>query len=206
MKNNKGMTLVEIIVSIALISITIIFLMVLFINVKDINDDAKINNTYLITKSLQVKTIEEDLENSSTLNISNCNIFEKFRNIESSKPNLCIKFQFNNNVSNIGYLGFYYSTTTSSYVTSYIHTYTDDADSKNNIDVRETRTLKDFENYSLQDNKIKCFYKYTQDSINNGAFYLRIPIIGPDYKDYTFNLSYYGNVSINNLNSICSQT
>ena len=43
MKNNKGMTLVELIISIILISLIVLFLMMLFINVKDINDEAETN-------------------------------------------------------------------------------------------------------------------------------------------------------------------
>ena len=44
---NKGFTLVEIIISIALISIVLIFLFSLLVDVKDMNDEASINSDYL---------------------------------------------------------------------------------------------------------------------------------------------------------------
>ena len=50
--NKKGMTLVEIIISIALISIVLIFLFSLLVNVRDINSSSEVNTTYLINKAL----------------------------------------------------------------------------------------------------------------------------------------------------------
>ncbi len=73
--NKKGMTLVEIIISIALISIVLIFLFSLLVDVKDMNDEASINSDYLINKALMLKNIEEDLDKATTeLKINTCNI------------------------------------------------------------------------------------------------------------------------------------
>ena len=79
MKNNKGMTLVELIISIILISLIVLFLMVLFINVKDINDEAETNTSYLISKSLIIKEIEDDLETATKINVKNCSITDFYK-------------------------------------------------------------------------------------------------------------------------------
>ena len=59
--NNKGITLIEIIISIVLVSIVLIFLFTLLISVKDMNTESEVNSTYLINKSLILKNIEEDI-------------------------------------------------------------------------------------------------------------------------------------------------
>ena len=58
--NNKGITLVEIIISIALISIVLLFLFSLLVTVNDMNNESEVNTTYLITKSLILKNIEDE--------------------------------------------------------------------------------------------------------------------------------------------------
>jgi len=70
--NNKGVTLTEIIISIALISIVLIFLASLLVTVNDINKESEVNSTYLIGKSVLIKNIENDLRNASSLTISEC--------------------------------------------------------------------------------------------------------------------------------------
>ena len=63
MKNNKGMTLVEIIISIALISILLLFLFMLLVTVNDINTESEVNSNYLINKSLILNEIPPFLLN-----------------------------------------------------------------------------------------------------------------------------------------------
>ena len=70
MINKKGMTLVEVIISVTLVSIVTMFIYALFINVQDINDESKTTSSYLINKSLIIKTIEEDLNSASSLHVT----------------------------------------------------------------------------------------------------------------------------------------
>lgn len=61
--DKKGMTLVEIIVSIALISLVLIFLMGLFIKVRGTYNQSKIQSDYEILVANIVKSVGDDIEN-----------------------------------------------------------------------------------------------------------------------------------------------
>lgn len=202
--NKKGMTLVEIIISIALISIVLIFLFSLLVDVKDMNDEASINSDYLINKALMLKNIEEDLDKATTkLKINTCEIgnfyttYDTYKNdLEvKQKANECISFDFGDSKA---YLGIYYYKNKNSYVISYIHGNT-----------KATRLLPEFEKYNVKDGKIKDEFKIkysnsdnTTDTTNvpitgemrlgNNIFHkIEIPIIGSDGKDYSILISYY---------------
>lgn len=167
--NKKGMTLVEIIISIALISIVLIFLFSLLVDVKDMNDEASINSDYLINKALILKNIEEDLDKATTeLKINTCNIHTFYTNypdeeaFESGIPDYFIKedenindnttlnivqkrlasecISFKFNDNDIAHLGIYYYKNKNSYVISYIHGNT-----------KATRLLPEFEKYNVDD-------------------------------------------------------
>ncbi len=217
--NKKGITLVEIIISIALISIVLIFLFSLLVDVKDMNDEASINSDYLINKALILKNIEEDLDETTSLKISTCEIndfyttYPKMVNITSTTPYFvkeanedadvikkrqaseCIKFIFNDDNSNVAHLGIYYYKNKDSYVISYIHGNT-----------KATRLLPEFEKYNVKDGKIKDGFeiKYSNSSgitnelitsektLNKNIFHkIEIPIVGSDGKDYSIIISYY---------------
>lgn len=217
--NKKGMTLVEIIISIALISIVLVFLFSLLVDVKDMNDEASINSDYLINKALILKNIEEDLDETTSLKISTCEIndfyttYPKMVNITSTTPYFvkeanedadvikkrqaseCIKFIFNNDNSNVAHLGIYYYKNKDSYVISYIHGNT-----------KATRLLPDFEKYNVKDRTIKngLEIKYSNSNgttnkkitsekiLDKNIFHkIEIPIVGSDGKDYSILISYY---------------
>lgn len=201
--NKKGMTLVEIIISIALISIVLVFLFSLLVDVKDMNDEASINSDYLINKALILKNIEEDLDKATTeLKINTCEIgnfyttYDTYKNdLEvKQKANECINFDFGDSKA---YLGIYYYKNKDSYVISYIHG-----------DTKATRLLPEFEKYNVDDSgniKFGFEIKYSNSSgitktyneINAIPLYkdifhkIEIPIIGSDGKDYSILISYY---------------
>lgn len=181
--NKKGMTLVEIIISIALISIVLVFLFSLLVDVKDMNDEASINSDYLINKALILKNIEEDLDETTSLKISTCEIndfyttYPKMVNITSTTPYFvketnedadvikkrqaseCIKFIFNNDNSNVAHLGIYYYKNKDSYVISYIHGNT-----------KATRLLPEFEKYNVyldKDKNVKKRFIIKYSNSNN---------------------------------------
>ena len=205
--NKKGITLVEIIISIALISIVLVFLFSLLVDVKDMNDEASINSDYLINKALILKNIEEDLDKAKTeLKINTCEINDFYTTYNTYKDSLedkqkaseCIKFIFNDDNNNVAYLGIYYYKNKETYVISYIHGNT-----------KATRLLPEFEKYNVKDGKIKDEFKIkysnsdnTTDTTNvpitgemrlgNNIFHkIEIPIIGSDGKDYSILISYY---------------
>lgn len=199
--NKKGMTLVEIIISIALISIVLVFLFSLLVDVKDMNDEASINSDYLINKALILKNIEEDLYKTTTeLKINTCEIgnfyttYDTYKNdIEvKQKANECISFDFGDSKA---YLGIYYYKNKNSYVISYIHG-----------DTKATRLLPEFEKYNVKDGNIKSGFeiKYSNSNgiineiitsekiLDKNIFHkIEIPIIGSDGKDYSILISYY---------------
>lgn len=223
--NNKGITLVEIIISIALISIVLIFLFSLLVTVNDMNDEAEVNSTYLINKALILKNIEEDLskEENDEITISTCTIggtegfYKSYDTYYDSldeiyKANECIKIKYKDN--SYGYLGIYYYKNKESYVISYIHG-----------NIKATRILPEFEKYNVSNgiinnpitfhNYIGNVCKYTASGIildyvngslgygigcgytNEKNFYkIEVPIIGEDGKDYTILISYYGIVRV----------
>ena len=223
--NKKGITLVEIIISIVLVSIVLIFLFSLLITVKDINTSSEVNSTYLINKSLLLKNIEEDLSKAESVNLGQCengikDIYSSYDDKDKNgnsltaefKANNCIKFVYSfkekdesgndvNKDSN-AYLGIYYYKNKEKYVISYIHEY------KN---IRATRELPNFEKtasivhydsdgdetldkYKLKDwehNGSPIDSSYSSDLTNGNFYVINIPIIGPDGKDYSINISYY---------------
>lgn len=221
MKNNKGMTLVEIIISIALISIVLLFLFMLLITVNDINDESEVNSSYLINKSLILKNIEEDLSKTevSSVKLSTCNIADFYTSYNTYKDSLETKYKANQCISiayldadnNLigekpAYISIYYYQNKSSYVISYIHG-----------NVKATRLLPDFEKYNVTVNEsdntvdLKNDFEIMLDNTNNSCgstligcsstsndifSKITIPIIGPDEKDYSIIISYYGKVTI----------
>lgn len=202
--NKKGMTLVEIIISIALISIVLVFLFSLLVDVKDMNDEASINSDYLINKALILKNIEEDLYKTTTeLKINTCEIGNFYTTYDTYKNDLevkqkayeCISFDFGDSKA---YLGIYYYKNKNSYVISYIHG-----------DTKATRLLPEFEKYNVdKDNGIiksgfeikysnssgttKLYNEINAITLDKDIFHkIEIPIIGSDGKDYSILISYY---------------
>lgn len=214
--NKKGMTLVEIIISIALISIVILFLFSLLINVKDINEESEVNSSYLIMKALIIKNIEEDMsEISDKLTIKKCEnkddsskpgitqIYSNWApdsNVTNSDKWLCINFYYADKIEEEPkdhLLGIYYYSnaknnhgTSGSYVISYI--------SSN----KTTRLLNDFVVSKQQSGNLSISFKplINPASIGDSNKYflnINIPLIGTDNKDYSINIPYYGTIDSN---------
>lgn len=203
--NNKGITLVEIIISIVLVSIVLIFLFSLLVSVKDLNSESEVNSTYLINKSLILKNIEEDLDTATSVTVGKCTVGEDFYEPYSSyvdtltdekfKASECLQLDYGD--KGTGYLAIYYYLNKKSYVISYIHG-----------DKRATRLLPEFIKYNILENDIKNKMTLTISDINenkpisydsiestqinlNNFMKIEIPIIGSDEKDYTISVSYY---------------
>lgn len=61
--NKKGTTMVEIIVSIALISVVLIFLMNLFVTMRQVYNDSKFQADYFMLDSAIIKAVSDDIDN-----------------------------------------------------------------------------------------------------------------------------------------------
>lgn len=206
--NNKGITLTEIIISIALISIVLVLLFSLLVTVNDTNEESKINSTYLINKSLILKSIEEDLtKDTDGITLRTCEASDIYSSYTTTNLDLeyqaseCIMIDYDNDINTENAkLGIYYYLNKKSYVISYI-----------NNEKKSTRLLNEFEKFNVENgmlnNKMKitlnnesnsCNYDtlYSCSNIDKGFMSINIPIIGSDGKDYSIIISYYGKVSI----------
>lgn len=223
MKNNKGMTLVEIIISIALISIVLLFLFALLVTVNDINTESEVNSSYLINKSLILKNIEEDLSKAKSIQLSKCEVNNFYTSYNTSlltnedyKVSQCLALNYYDSsgtqLGETAYIGLYYYSNKLSYVISYIHG-----------NIKATRLLDKYEKYNVNDGKLddnfkininlgsgntcdSCTYDKNVSNCNSNLncfsqtedkfSTITIPIIGPDEKDYSIIISYYGTVTI----------
>lgn len=212
--NNKGITLIEIIISIVLISIVLIFLFSLLITVNDINYESEVNSTYLINKSLILKNIEEDFSKASNVTLDSC-IKPADRNFEVNelynsygvdtgtekyfpqlkspltgddpkyKANQCLKFTY---VWKTGVT----ETDDPGYLGIYYYknksSYVISYIRGNN---KATRILPEFEKNNVEDDgSLKRAWNHNFNSADKFKN-LYIPIIGSDGKDYSINISYY---------------
>lgn len=213
--NNKGITLIEIIMSIALITIVLVFISLLLIDVKDINDNSKVNATYLIDKALAIKVIEEDLMKYKSITIGKTcditNIYADYVKNDLEQKNQfseCFEITINDATeeNKVAYLGVYYFKSHESYVISYIHGQIE----------RKTTDFKQFDKYNLNSSgelineKLKMsitlnnstyYYDGTHEGSEvvfpyTGAAVITIPLIGSDGKDYTIKIPYYGEIKI----------
>lgn len=95
MKNNKGITLVEIIVSVVLIAIVVIFIFNLMVTVKNINDNSNESSTNIINKNIIISKIQKDFNEKILKGISNCTKYEKDTHMAAGySTHYCIKFTY----------------------------------------------------------------------------------------------------------------
>ena len=169
--DNKGITLVEIIVSVALIAIVIIFLFTLLIQINNENSDSEINSSYLINQSSFIKQIEEDIIEYNLQRGNSCRgegVYLPRWNGDSNYIK-CLTFVYSDATYSYGHL-FLYKTSDNKTVLSYYRG-----------DFKQSVELESF-NWDINTHSIK---------IDNGEYKVySLPIIGPDGNDYSINLSY----------------
>ncbi|MDD2505316.1 MAG: hypothetical protein PHF21_03480, partial [Bacilli bacterium] len=71
--NNKGMTIVEIIISVTLVSIVLILLLSVLITVRGEDERGKATSDLLMNQALITKEIENDFINLDLIGIATCN-------------------------------------------------------------------------------------------------------------------------------------
>jgi len=192
--NNKGITLVEIIVSVALISIVLIFLFSLLIQVNNENADNEVKSSYLVNQSTFIKQIEEDFLDYKLLYGENCddygiNVYKSSgetsentiylpRWNEDDEQFKCLKFELEDSNYNYAFL-FLYKREDDKTILSY---YRDD--------FKQSVELEEFDwDMNVDNNGYQLSVSATNNENNMYAYSL--PIIGPDSNDYSINLSYY---------------
>ena len=72
LKNNKGLTVTEIIISISLVSIVLIFLFNALITIKNTNENVSKASTELINQALVTRSIQNDFRTYELQNVYAC--------------------------------------------------------------------------------------------------------------------------------------
>ena len=192
--NNKGITLVEIVISVALISIVLIFLFNLLIQVNNENADNEVRSSYLVNQSTFIKQIEEDFIEYKLKNGEECTASDVSKTNATAAvylPNIKdnnIDLDYNSSANNIKCLKFTYDDDSNAFLFLYKKTDTTNINEYITIlsyyrgDFRQSVELEDFD---WDSNKLDVV---VNDSVPYKAYSL--PIIGPDSNDYSINLSY----------------
>lgn len=108
MKNQKGVTIVEIVVSVALISLVIIFIFNLMITVKNINDDSNSTSTNIINQNIIIRKVQADFKDLELTKVDSCSS-DDIKNLMVSnynqKTSYCLKLSYAG--GEVGYLIYY---------------------------------------------------------------------------------------------------
>lgn len=207
--NTKGISLVEIIISITLISIIIVFILSVLINIRSEDQESKELSQLKLNQALITKEIHTDFIERELIGIESCEdgvtreddsvrsyIKTSNNSLTTSGTSYCIKLIYNpaKGEDNIGYL-LYYSYlykegTEKVIVTGYRR--------GDKSVIRETQTAIDSSNYGNAN--INC-------SLNNSnlcIITLNMPILAKNGDDYGINLSYISEKGFNATSSISS--
>ncbi|NLL02322.1 MAG: type II secretion system protein [Mollicutes bacterium] len=195
-KNNKGMTLVEIIVGVTLISVILIFLISVLITVRNEDERSRITSTLLMNQANITKEIENDFIDLGLVEIASCNDGATLPDHKDTVLSIipassslrtgvghCLKLIYNslNTPENVGYLLYYsygYSDTETVNVVGYRR------GSKRYL--RETPLLYD------------DFGTYKQNcGTNFCSLRIDLPILNEDGEDFGLHLSYVYSKDIN---------
>ena len=192
--NNKGITLVEIIISIALISIVLVFIFSMLIQVNNENAENEVKSSYLINQAAYIKQIEEDFLDYKLKSIGMCNNDNKNHpTVTLDNYNTCLHFKYDYETTATtdgidAYLFLYQRTKSDSTGNETALSYYRDEGGANNF--KQTVIL---ENYVWPNTSSDTFKVSPRDQIlttSCTAYSAKLPIIGPDGNDYSINLSY----------------
>ena len=223
--NSKGMTIVEILVSVVIISLVMGVLFTLLLQLQKINSESSKKSTILISRNVITKAIEKDMIEIGVKAISSCTYSEFNLNhlIDEDEPYYdCVKIEYNQSydISDLGYILIYKQSSdisNPSWVMKYGRGYYDNCVS-GNVPVyenwKETYSVvqKLDENIALKLNPMgnKLTYtssfesgkKYSEQKLNSGNLYIQI-MDEAGYKydidlSFSFKLNYPSVPSISN--------
>ncbi len=112
MKNNKGMTIVELIVCLILVSVMMIFLLNLLITVQNFSVQNQNVTDLLVNQSVVIKALEKDMNEYKLKGVSTCTAEDlsqdkRYPIVSNDYSNLyCLKLTYDNSLleENVGYL------------------------------------------------------------------------------------------------------
>lgn len=211
-KYNKGMSIVEILISICIIAIVLALLFTLLIQVRHEDSDNNIQSNFIINQSTYIKTIEEDIVNYGIKAVENCTLADANIRQESivsgQEDNIkCIKIIYAADYikDNIGFILVYnyyrsydigtngnYEGRDAAWVIQYLRgSYT----CKSGTALRSTWSSKNMvmkEIPSEVDMSLTPYVLYTAASGANtyNAASIVLPIVNLDGEHYDINLSY----------------
>lgn len=194
MRNNKGMTLTEIIICVVLVSIILVFLLNLLITVKKHSDSEKNASNLLINQSVLTKEIQKDFNDYKLKGVSSCSPDDitksgSDRIVSVNSNNIyCLKLTYENN--SIGYL------------LQYSYKYSDSGNIiKRVIGYKRGTNQVVRESYVDMDPNVNIGTVETSCSISsseNCGLKIKMPIIDNEGNDYSIELSYiYKNSDFN---------
>lgn len=190
MKNQKGVTIVEIVVSVALISLVIIFIFNLMITVKNINDDSNSSSTNIINQNIIIRKVQADFKDLELTKVDSCSS-DDIKNLMVSnynqKTSYCLKLSYAG--GEVGYLIYYsYHNNTSNKDLNIIG-----YSRENNVILRETDIVPQNNNEDSENNKypLKVNTSCPSDESNaNCALNIVMPVVDSVGNNYDINLNY----------------
>lgn len=190
MKNQKGVTIVEIVVSVALISLVIIFIFNLMITVKNINDDSNSSSTNIINQNIIIRKVQADFKDLELTKVDSCSS-DDIKNLMVSnynqKTSYCLKLSYVG--GEVGYLIYYsYHNNTSNKDLNIIG-----YSRENNVVLRETDIVPRNNNEDSENNNypLKVNTSCPSDESNaNCALNIVMPVVDSVGNNYDINLNY----------------
>jgi competence protein ComGC len=189
MKNQKGVTIVEIVVCVALISLVIIFIFNLMITVKNINDDSNSSSTNIINQNIIIRRVQADFKDLKLTQVDSCSS-DEIKNLMVSnynqKTSYCLKFSYAS--VEVGYLIYYSYHNNNSNKDLNIIGYS----RENNVILRETDIAPKNNNEDNENNKypLKVNTSCSDTSYDNCALNIVMPVVDSDDNNYDINLNY----------------
>lgn len=206
--NNKGVTIVEILLSIIIIGIVLLILFNMLSNVRNEDEKNQIQSQYVVNQSLIVQAIEEDIVNYGVSSVSECSIY----NVDIANTNVnntyrdkfkCLRINYSADylTDNVGILMIYnyfntydpvqnYSGSTSTWMTRYIRGHYEGDERKENWHTLNTTSNNLPDEVNLDDNIRVKYTNMTLDSNNSNAVSINVPIMNQTGEHYDINLSF----------------
>ncbi|MCR4581158.1 MAG: prepilin-type N-terminal cleavage/methylation domain-containing protein [Bacilli bacterium] len=206
-KYNKGITIVEILLSIIIIGIVLIILYNMLIGVRKDNDENQMKSQYVVNQANYVQLIEEDITNYGVSFVSACDLYDidmDSFNINSSyrKNFKCIRINYAADYleDNIGYLMVYnynykYDVTNNNSLvgkqSSWMIRYTRGHYNSSGKWVPLNSRMDSFPDDTNLEESVKVKFNRSNSSLQNlDAAYISVPIISSTGEHYDINLPF----------------
>ena len=157
MKHSRGVTMLEVLMSIVIISMVVALLFVLFLQIKREDDENQITSSFIINQTMFTKNIEDDIIDYGISQIDSCNFSDvNISNdsvvIEDVNKFKCVRIKFASDYidDNVGYVLLY------RYYTKYDLV-------NNNYKGKEPKWMFSYSRGKIVNNKFKPTHVSTQD-------------------------------------------